>query len=477
MSKLFVKSEGGKYYKYLTRLSSLVLFIFAYAIVITGGTYAFMYYNASSDLASGTGGCFQVNYSGEVISNLSTNTVQTNETGFDNDLVDGSIANANTNVTLSKSSSCKIYTKANIYIHTNNETTAPIETVPALKYKITQGNNTIGAGVIDTKGDFLLVTVPITDTALTYNIYLWIDSSISGGLYHDTTYSGYIYADSTQTSTIPRATFLSGPEFNIKIKNIAGDSATSTSDVNTNITSIVRSNNLSISPTSNNIVSTNDSDIPIYAWFNNGTIYYYSNIDTLYMNTNSSYMFTTLDKTVSIDFNTINTSNVTNMQGLFEYSNSLKIIDLSNFDTSNVTNMRYMFDMQYNHDAKVEKIIFGKNFNTSKVTTMRYMMCNSPHLKEVDLSKFDTHNVTDMVGMFSHDTALIKIDLSSFDMSMVTGTNSMLVDMPSLAKLKTPTVYPNDLAIALPKTLYDASNNSYTSLGTGSPTTTWLSTK
>ena len=71
MSKLTSNSGGVKYYKLLTKLSSFVLFIFAYAIVITGSTYAFMNFSALGDnVATGQGGCFEVNYSGREITSL-----------------------------------------------------------------------------------------------------------------------------------------------------------------------------------------------------------------------------------------------------------------------------------------------------------------------------------------------------------------------------------------------------------------------
>ena len=88
------------------------------------------------------------------------------------------------------------------YLHTNDTTTAPIDTIPTLKYKIITEDNYEYNGAITTKGDYLLATVPLTTTEKTYTIYLWVDSDISLGNYNDVTYSGYIYAISDQTSTV-----------------------------------------------------------------------------------------------------------------------------------------------------------------------------------------------------------------------------------------------------------------------------------
>lgn len=118
-----------------------------------------------------------------------------------------------TTITLSQPDDCQIYTYVNINIHTNDTTTAPIETVQALKYKILateiSGNNVIPIfktkeynGTVTTKGDQLLATVPLTTTPTTYTIYLWVDPTISSRKYHEKTYSGYIYVTSEQSSTI-----------------------------------------------------------------------------------------------------------------------------------------------------------------------------------------------------------------------------------------------------------------------------------
>ena len=189
MSKLTINREA-KYYKHLTRLSGFILFIFAYAVVITGSTYAFKIITATSNVATGEGGCFQVNYSGQ---NLNAGDLLTTTNYLDG---------AHTTVTLSKDSTCKIYNEANIYLHTNDTTTAPIDSKPALRYKLLSGENEISEGIISSKGDYILATVPITDTATTYTVYLWIDSDLSEGAYHGTSFSGYIYAESAQTSTI-----------------------------------------------------------------------------------------------------------------------------------------------------------------------------------------------------------------------------------------------------------------------------------
>ncbi len=191
MSKLKVnKNIFTNPFAKLQGLASIVFFIFIYSIFITGSTYAFMNLAASSSTASGQGGCFEVSYTGQ---NLNAGNLLSTD-----DYLEG----AHTTVTLSKASTCKIYTEANIYLHTNETATAPIESVKALRYKLMTGETTVSEGIVSNKGDYLLATVPLTNTATTYTLYLWVDFNLSSGSYDETTYTGYIYADSNQTSTI-----------------------------------------------------------------------------------------------------------------------------------------------------------------------------------------------------------------------------------------------------------------------------------
>lgn len=174
-----------------TNLKSIII-IGILVIFSLGSTYAFLNFRATnSSTATGEGGCFQVNYSGQAINNLSVATTSTYTEGVSSDII------------LSKSTDCQIYTEADIYLYTDeDDTTAPITTVQALKYKVMTGSTTVSEGTITTTGDTKLATVTLSTTSTTYKVYLWIDADISNGSYNSTTYSGYIYASASQTSTI-----------------------------------------------------------------------------------------------------------------------------------------------------------------------------------------------------------------------------------------------------------------------------------
>ena len=139
---------------------------------------------------AGSAKCNGINYQGQEInaSNLSSTT--------------NYLEGAKSTITLSQSEDCKIYSYVNIYLHTNDNITAPIDSVKALKYKLITEDKIEYNGTITTKGDSLLAVVPLTSAPKNYQVYLWIDSEISSGQYDNKSFSGYIYATSEQSSTI-----------------------------------------------------------------------------------------------------------------------------------------------------------------------------------------------------------------------------------------------------------------------------------
>lgn len=96
--------------------------------------------------------------------------------------------------------------------------------------------------------------------------------------------------------------------------------------------------------------------------------------------------FSSCSKITSIDLKGLNTSMVTDMQGMFYRCSSLEVLDLSSFDKSKVTNMYLMF-------------------------------CGCSKLKSLDISSFNTSSVTYMGSMFADCSSLETLDISSFDVS------------------------------------------------------------
>ena len=154
-----------------------------------------------------------------------------------------------------------------------------------------------------------------------------------------------------------------------------------------------------------------------------------SNFDTSKV-TQMSGMFSGMSSLTSLDLSNFNTSKVWDMDSMFRGMSSLTSLNLSNFDTSQVTDMGNMF--LYASSLTSLNLL---SFNTSKVTNMGSMFNNASSLISLNLSNFDTSNVTDMSAMFHGTSNLVTLDLSNFNTSNVTNITNMFSDMSNLTTL------------------------------------------
>ena len=296
----------------------------------------------------------------------------------------------------------------------------------------------------------------------------------------------------TEEKLIAIATFLPGTSFNEKIKSLASNSSVLYTTVNNNIEYIERANELPSGMTTSNIVSTNDSSNPIYAWFDEDTLYYYSNVVTFFLPSDASYMFYRLHRVMNIELNDIDTRNTENMAMMFGECEDLEWLDVTGFDTKNVENMNAMFyscrslntlNVGNFDTSKVTNMasmfaycsnLSGLNvnyFDTTSVTNMEAMFYNCSKISEIDLSEFDTSSVTNINNMFAGCSRMTSLDISSFDLSAVTTANSVFANMSSLEELITPKVNSNK-KINLIAVMQDQNSNIYGALTNTTPTET-----
>lgn len=203
------------------------------------------------------------------------------------------------------------------------------------------------------------------------------------------------------------ATFIEGPDFNDIVRDI-----TPTKDINVFKHSSVAPAN----PTLARIVSTPDSDRPIYLWYDtiNKTLLWWSDADVSYANINAGFMFHDLNGG----------------------ANDVSVINTTGIDTSKTKDMRFMF---HSGEKLVKDLIIG-NLNTSQVENMRYMFGSddsntgtvSP--SPIDLSHFDTSNVRDMEGMFQ-GSHLPNIDVRHFDVGRVTNLSFTFARLKNVTSL------------------------------------------
>ena len=145
----------------------------------------------------------------------------------------------------------------------------------------------------------------------------------------------------------------------------------------------------------------------------------------------ADYMFSDYDQ-AAIDFftslktingmNLLETSQATDIHGMFYGCTSLESVDVSSFDTSNVTLMNGMF-----YDCRVLNSIDLSNFDTSKVEDMHEFCYHADVANPIILgSRFTCENVVNMEGMFKHCHEVKSIDLSMFNTSNVENMNGMI---------------------------------------------------
>ena len=161
--------------------------------------------------------------------------------------------------------------------------------------------------------------------------------------------------------------------------------------------------------------------------------------------TDMSYMFSNLASMSTLDVSVVNTSSVTNMEGMF-MTNNLTTLNVSGFDTGKVTNMSKMFKESSNltslningfNTANANNMsqmfmdcgnITSLNvsaFNTSNVTNMSAMFMGMSKLETLNVTNFNTANVTDMSSMFASCLKVQRLDLHTFNTAKVTNINGM----------------------------------------------------
>lgn len=255
----------------------------------------------------------------------------------------------------------------------------------------------------------------------------------------------------------PKAIMVDGDHFNISLNALLRDEVVEMKYFRKSLTAPASTMDV-------RNIENEDSDYEIKLWIDPITesVYYYTEPEKVYLNTDSSLMFgnyTWGHKTsnfTSIDLSGFNTSQVKSMFNMFLGMSSLTSLNLSNFDTSNVTDMNSMFSGMSNlvtldlsnfntsNVIDMRSMFSGmsnltslnlSNFNTSKVTNMRNMFRNMSNLTTSNLSNFDTSNVTDMNSMFSGMKNLTTLNLSNFNTSNVTNMNSMFSGMSNLVTL------------------------------------------
>lgn len=213
------------------------------------------------------------------------------------------------------------------------------------------------------------------------------------------------------------ATLQPGPDVNAKMKELVNNGVCTEATPDTSIKYIKRSQTItSANSQAGNVVSTQESEKPVYMWYDgsDNTIYWYSEARVVNMNADSSYFYSNLQSLTSVDVGQFNETNVTNMSNMFSNCDSLEGLDLHTFDTTNVTNMTSMFAECDN----LTTIYAGDDFVTTNVVSSTNMFANSTKLVGGAGTEYDANHI---------DATYARID----------GENSLDGYFTKYAKLKT----------------------------------------
>ena len=254
----------------------------------------------------------------------------------------------------------------------------------------------------------------------------------------------------------PKAIMTEGPDFNTKLKSL---------ETATNKIEHFKKSPVAPAASMNAVnIDDDESECEIKLWLDptDKTAYYYTEPGKVYLNKKSNEMFflksdeQKIKNILEIDLSNFDTSEVTNMGGMFYGMSNLSTLNVSNFDTSKVTDMSLMFhgmrgltalnlsSFNTSQVTDMRNMFYGmsnlttlnlSNFDTSKVTSMGLMFYGMSNVTALDLSNFDTSKVTDMHNMFSSMTNLTSLNLSSFNTSQVTDMGFMFYGIPNLTSL------------------------------------------
>ncbi len=237
----------------------------------------------------------------------------------------------------------------------------------------------------------------------------------------------------------------------------------------------------------------------IVMWFESTTNTVYvstQDVNTaIYANPDCSFMFFDEGIIRKINFINFDTSNVTNMKGMFAFDDSergrnklttidlscfdsskvkdmsfffycrgwtvfntdhtdVDTVDISSFDTSNVEDMSYMFfcttTFFYDVDERGiwavyndSSLLMPEKFDTSNVKNMDYMFAeigtnvvgNENFSKKMMFSNYDTSKITSAKGMFYENKAATYLDLSNFEINESVNTEKIFYDCSSLKSI------------------------------------------
>ena len=252
-----------------------------------------------------------------------------------------------------------------------------------------------------------LIANPYTNEYYTFNG--WNTSQ-------DGTGTSYTNEQAVSLSNTPGDTISLYAKWEEKAANFDGNGSTSKLEDVTELTNITRfekynGSNSNVQTLINNgtavKIDDNTTEYSIYAWYDNGTVYWWSDVNKVYLLDKSHYLWSQLTNAEYIDTTGVDTSKLTVMNGMFKSAgydaSTFQIVGLDKFNTSNVTAMSSVFDATGYNATSFDIGNIG-SWDTSNVTIMSYLFSsagyNATTFNIGDLSNWKVSKVTSFSGTF-----------------------------------------------------------------------------
>lgn len=150
-------------------------------------------------------------------------------------------------------------------------------------------------------------------------------------------------------------------------------------------------------PETKQTVSLNTSNVPVYMWNEGNIIYYSSEAEKIYLNSNSNEMFKDLINCTRIDTDKFRFDEVTEASYMFYNDQNLLSLDTTNWNFKNIVNLGRAFS----NLKKIEKLDVS-NWNAKIIKNINYIFAGDVNLKgTLDFSKWSFTSLEQMAYTFS----------------------------------------------------------------------------
>lgn len=164
------------------------------------------------------------------------------------------------------------------------------------------------------------------------------------------------------------------------------------------------------------------------------------------------FKFSTSNNVKKLDVSKFDTSNVTDMYGMFQYCKSVSSLNLSSFNFSKVTNISYMFNV-YNasYGAKLNSLTFPDVVDLRKCTNFSYLFQNCNVLKsingcQINNWQIDGTKITTLSNAFNN-AGLEEIDMSNWELSYNSLNINNIFSNSKANKIKVPKITATGLTV------------------------------